>query len=117
MSDDLPGSDEETSVGRHAAHDRDGDAPTGTDVENPDGPGGTAASGTNTEGGGESAQERSPHTGYAPTDTGGGSHAVQDREDGDPAGMTATGAQSQGSGTDDAGRHHTGWGPADGEVN
>lgn len=106
MSDGPVDGNEQAAKGRHAAREHD----------EAGGPGGTAPSAGQTEGGRAPAQQESARTGYAPTDTGGVAHAGAG-EGGHPAGMAASGTQRQGGGVDDEGRHHTGWGPADGEVN
>lgn len=79
-----------------------------------DEPGGMAASGEQSEGGGKSSQKDGFHSGYAPTDTGGHEAGQVDR--GHPQGMNADGSHSQGGGSaDTSGRSHSGWGPVDGE--
>lgn len=107
MSNGPVDGNEKATRGRHAAREHDDEA---------GGPGGTAASAGQTEGGRAPAQQEPAQTGYAPTDTGRVAHAGAG-EGGHPAGMAASGTQRQGGGVDDESRHHTGWGPADGEVN
>lgn len=80
-----------------------------------DEPGGMAPAEGQSEGGGEPNEQDGFHSGYAPTDTTG--HAASEVDRGHPQGMTADGVHGQGGGSGDAGRRHTGWGPADGELN
>ncbi|XAS75019.1 hypothetical protein V3G39_10095 [Dermatophilaceae bacterium Sec6.4] len=95
-------------------------------------PGGMAASGEQSEGGGEGYESGRTHTGWGPADgelaeeesasSGGRHHGDGDAwRDHDrrsqPGGMAASSGQSQGDGGGyESGRTHTGWGPADGEL-
>ncbi len=111
MSTSETGDGRGDTRGRHSAQEHVEGAP-----DPGAGPGGTAASGGQSEGGGEPMQDETAHTGYGPTD-GGTPHAGAG-DAGHPAGLAASGGESQGGGTEDGeGRRHTGWGPVDGEVN
>ena len=79
-------------------------------------PGGTAASGEQSDGGGIQEQGDTRHSGYAPTDTD-APEVAEFSHTGTPGGTAAHGGQSEGGGTDpEGGRKHSGWGPVDGET-
>lgn len=50
-------------------------------------------------------------------DGGPGEASSEVADDTGPGGMAASGTQSEGGGDEDGGRHHTGWGPTDGQEN
>lgn len=96
------------------------------------GPGGTAATGKQSEGGGDGYEEGRTHTGWGPVDGeladeavavhGRHRHIEQDawrddsRQSG-PGGTASSGKQSEGGGAGyEKGRTHTGWAPVDGEL-
>ena len=79
-------------------------------------PGGTAASGEQSDGGGSQEQTDTRHSGYAPTDTE-APEVAEFAASGTPGGTAASGGQSEGGGTAaEGGRKHSGWGPVDGET-